>query len=307
MLRVVFMGTPDFAVPTLEAVIAAGHEVAAVYCQPPRRAGRGMKEKLSPVHTAALAHNLAVKTPVSLRDDAVRGELASLTPDIIVVVAYGLILPRSVLEIPRFGCLNVHPSLLPRWRGAAPLQRTLMAGDTRTGVCVMAMEEGLDTGPVYDVEPVPVEPDATAAQLHDNLANVGAALMVRTLAAVEDGSASATAQSETGVTYAEKISKEEARIDWSRSAADLHNHIRGLSPFPGAWCLSGENATRIKVLSAKPVTGNGPPGTVLDDKLTIACGDGALEILELQRHGKGAMDRATFLRGFAVPAGTRLD
>ncbi len=307
MLRVVFMGTPEFALPTLEAVMATGHEVAAVYCQPPRRAGRGMKEKLSPVHAEALRNNLPVRTPASLRDDAVCSELASFAPDIIIVVAYGLILPREVLGIPRHGCLNVHPSLLPRWRGAAPLQRTIMAGDAETGVCVMAMEEGLDSGPVYAVERLALEPDVTAAELHDTLAQTGAGLMVQTLGAIEDGTAAAVPQSEDGITYAEKISKDEARIDWARDASDLHNHIRGLSPFPGAWCLFGDGHVRIKILRARPVARNGLPGELLDDNLTVACGHGALEILELQRHGKGVMDRETFQRGFPVPSGSRLD
>ena len=306
-LRLVFMGTPDFSVPVLAEILAAGHEVVAVYSQPPRKAGRGMAEQPSPVHRFAEEHGLPVFTPVSLKDAAEQEVFAGLGADAAVVVAYGLLLPKPVLEVPRLGCLNLHASLLPRWRGAAPIQRAIMAGDTQTGVMVMQMEEGLDTGPVLLAEHVAIAPDETAGRLHDRLSEIGASLMVRALAALARGSLEAVPQAEEGVTYAKKITKEEARINWSRPATELDCHIRGLTPLPGAFfeAGSGKNATRIKILRAVPVAKSGKPGEILsaEGSITIACGDGALEISELQRAGKSPMRARDFLRGYPLTAG----
>jgi len=305
-MRLVFMGTPDFAVPSLSEIVGRGHDVVTVYTQPPRPAGRGMSERRSPVHEKAATFALPVVTPKSLKDPAEQDAFAALGADAAVVVAYGLILPQPVLDAPHHGCFNVHASLLPRWRGAAPIQRAIMAGDRQTGVCVMQMDAGLDTGPVLARQATPIGPEDTAGTLHDRLASIGAALMVETLAA---GRFTATPQSETGVTYAAKIDKAEARIDWTRSAIGLSAHIRGLSPFPGAWCeIAGQ---RVKLLMAQPADGEGAPGTVLDNAvldntLLVACGSGALRLSTLQRAGKGPMDAETFLHGFAIPPGTRL-
>lgn len=311
MDRIVFMGTPDFAVPALTALVEAGRTPVAVYSQPPRRAGRGMKERPSPVHALAERHGIEVRTPVSLRSPEEHETLKTLAPDTIVVAAYGLILPADVLAIPRHGCLNIHPSLLPRWRGAAPLQRTLMAGDARTGVCIMRMEQGLDTGPVCLREEFPVPGSMTAGELHDALAARGARLLVEALDELDRGALVCRPQPEDGVTYAEKIDKAEARIDWSRDAGRVHDHIRGLSPFPGAWFRLGVGESgegeRIKVLRSETVEGSGRAGTTLDDGLAVACGSGAVRLLEVQRQGKGAMDAEAFLRGHPVPAGTLLD
>ncbi len=308
--RLAFMGTPDFAVPVLAALIAAGHEVAAVYSQPPRKAGRGMAEQPSPVHRFAAEHGLPVRTPVSLKSEDEQRAFADLGLDVAVVVAYGLILPRPVLAAPRLGCLNLHASLLPRWRGAAPIQRAIMAGDAETGVMVMQMEAGLDTGPVLLAEHVAIAPDATAGSLHDRLSEIGASLMIRALAALERGSLASTPQSDEGVTYAKKIEKEEARIDWSRDATSLDAHIRGLTPFPGAFfeVARDGNPVRIKVLRETPVAGHGRPGEVLslDGGITVACGAGALKLTELQRAGKGPMKADDFLRGFPLKRGERL-
>jgi methionyl-tRNA formyltransferase len=306
-LRLVFMGTPDFSVPVLAEILAAGHEVVAVYSQPPRKAGRGMAEQPSPVHRFAEEHGLPVFTPVSLKDAAEQEVFAGLGVDAAVVVAYGLLLPKPVLEAPRLGCLNLHASLLPRWRGAAPIQRAIMAGDTQTGVMVMQMEEGLDTGPVLLAEHVSIATDETAGRLHDRLSEIGASLMVRALAALARGSLEAVPQAEEGVTYAKKITKEEARIEWSRPASELDCHIRGLTPFPGAFFEvgSGKNATRIKVLRAVPTMKSGRPGEILsaEDTIIIACGEGALEISELQRAGKSPMRARDFLRGYPLTVG----
>lgn len=306
-LRLVFMGTPDFSVPVLAEILAAGHEVVAVYSQPPRKAGRGMSEQLSPVHRFAEEHGLPVFTPVSLKDEAEQKIFAELEADAAVVVAYGLLLPKPVLEAPRLGCLNLHASLLPRWRGAAPIQRAIMAGDTETGVMVMQMEEGLDTGPVLLAEHVAITKDDTAGRLHDRLSEIGASLMVRALAALARGSLEAVSQSEEGVTYAKKITKEEARIDWSRPVRELDCHIRGLTPFPGAFfeAGTGKTATRIKILRATPVAKSGKPGEIIsaDGSIIIGCGDGALEISELQRAGKSPMRARDFLRGYPFIAG----
>ena len=306
-LKVVFMGTPEFSVPTLAEIVAAGHDVVAVYTQPPRPAGRGMEEMRSPVHRFADASGIAVRTPKTLRDPQAQAAFAALQADVAVVVAYGLILPKPVLDAPRHGCLNLHASALPRWRGAAPIQRAIMAGDTSTAVMVMRMEEGLDTGPVCLAEEVRIGPDTTAGELHDTLSAIGGGLMVRALAALERGSLGSKAQPDAGVTYARKIEKAEARIDFARPAAHVHNHIRGLSPWPGAFLEvagAGGKSERIKVLRSTIAAGSGTAGTVLDGELTIACGTGAVRLVEVQRAGKKPMTAAELLRGFALPVGT---
>ncbi len=300
-LRLAFLGTPDFAVPTLAALIGQGHDIACVYSQPPRPKGRGYGTEPSPVHALALAHQIAVRTPVSLKDPAQQELFAALGIDAAIVVAYGLILPKPILDAPRLGCFNLHGSLLPRWRGAAPIQRSIMAGDTETGVMSMRMEEGLDTGPVLMAERTPVA-RKTYGELHDELAHLGADLMVRTLAALERGSIAEQPQPADGATYAKKILKDEAHIDWTKPAHEIDCLIRGISPFPGAW--SEANGERIKILNCAPATGSGAPGTVLDDALTIACGDGAIRLTRLQRPGKSPMDAKDVLRGFALPRGT---
>ena len=303
--RLAFMGTPDFAVPTLTALIEAGHEIAAVYTQPPRAAGRGKRPRPSPVQIVAESHGIEVRTPARLKDAAAQAAFAVLDLDAAVVVASGLILPPPILAAPRLGCLNLHGSLLPRWRGAAPIQRAIMAGDRETGVAVMQMDAGLDTGPVLLEERVAIGPKTTAGELHDALARLGAPLMVEALAGLADGRLTPRPQGESGVTYADKIEKSEARIDWSRPAAALDCQIRGLSPFPGAWFAHDD--ARIKVLLAEPLAdAAGPAGTVLDDRLTVACGAGALRLLELQRAGKAPMPAEALLRGFPIPAGARL-
>jgi methionyl-tRNA formyltransferase len=303
-LRVVFMGSPQFSCPTLAEIIGAGHEVVAVYSQPPRPAGRGQAERPQPVHRFATEAGIPVLTPANLRGPDAVAAMQAHRADVAVVVAYGLLLPQAILDSPQHGCLNLHASLLPRWRGAAPIHRAVMAGDAETGVMVMRMAAGLDTGPVCLGERVTIAIDATTGMLHDDLSQRGAGLMVRALAALERGSLEARPQSEIGVTYARKIDKAESGIDFAKSAADVHNHIRGLSPAPGAWFEhAGE---RIKVLAAQPAEGTGPPGTVLDDTLRIACGLGAVRLLQLQRPGKKPMSAAEVLRGYAIAAGTRL-
>ena len=299
-MRIVFMGTPDFSVSVLDALAEAGHEVVCVYCQPPRPAGRGKKDRPTPVHARAETLGLTVRHPRTLRDADAQAEFAALDADIAVVVAYGLILPQPILDAPTHGCLNIHASLLPRWRGAAPIQRAIMSGDAQTGVCIMQMEAGLDTGPVLLREALDIAPDETAATLHDRLAEMGARLIVDALARLD--TLRPEVQPDQGVTYAEKINKAEARIDWTRPADEIDRQIRGLSPFPGAWCeMDGE---RVKLLLSRVVPGDGAPGQVLDG-LTIACGDGAVEILSAQRPGKRAMESAEFLRGVQMP--DRLD
>jgi methionyl-tRNA formyltransferase len=307
-LRIVFMGTPDFAVPTLAEIVGAGHEVAAVYSQPPRPAGRGMAETPSPVHRFADSAGLPVRTPLSLKGADAQQAFAALQADAAVVVAYGLLLPDAVLQAPRLGCFNLHASALPRWRGAAPIHRAIMAGDAETAVAVMRMERGLDTGPVCLAEPVAIPPDMTTGELHDVLAQRGASLMVRALGALERSALDCAPQPADGVTYAAKIDKAEARIDFARPAADVHNLIRGLSPFPGAWFETdaGGKRERIKVLRAQLAEGSGAPGEVLDDKLTVACGEGAVRLVDLQRAGKKPMRAEEVLRGFALPPGTQL-
>ncbi len=304
-MRLAFLGTPDFAVPTLKALSGAGHDIARVYSQPPRPAGRGRAPRPAPVARAAGTLGLPLATPESFRDARVLADFAALGLDAAVVVAYGQILPQAALDAPRLGCLNLHASLLPRWRGAAPIQRAIMAGDPETGVCVMRMEAGLDTGPVLACERTPIGPRDTAGTVHDRLAEMGAPLMVRSLAALDAGETVAVRQPEHGVTYARKIDKAEARIDWARRAAELDAHVRGLSPAPGAWCEIG--GQRVRVLLARPEAGEGAPGEVLDDHLLVACGEGALRLEILQRAGRAPMDVETFLRGFPVPAGMHLN
>ena len=307
-MRVVFMGTPDFAVPVLSEILTAGHDVAAVYTQPPRPAGRGMSERKSAVHVFADGAGIAVMAPKTLKGEAEQHAFAKHRADVAVVVAYGLILPKAVLAAPRHGCLNLHASALPRWRGAAPIQRAIMAGDAETAATVMRMEAGLDTGPVCLEERVPIAPDMSAGELHDLLAGRGARLMARALAHLERGTLACRAQATEGVTYASKIGKDEGRIDFNRPAGEVHNHIRGLSPMPGAWfeVVSGDKRERIKILRANPAKGAGGPGTVLDDHLTIACGEGAIRVLQAQRAGKRPMSAEELLRGFALPAGAQL-
>ncbi|MFH1555198.1 MAG: methionyl-tRNA formyltransferase [Pseudomonadota bacterium] len=307
LMRIVFMGTPDFAVPTLSEIVARGHEVVAVYSRAPAPAGRrGLDLTPSPVHAVAEKFGLPVLTPKTLRTDEAAQQMRDLQADVAVVVAYGLILPQPILDAPELGCLNLHASLLPRWRGAAPIQRAVMAGDTQTGIAVMKMEAGLDTGPVGLLERVAIGPDMTSGELHDALMVLGADLMGRALAALERGGLHFTPQTEDGVLYAAKIAKSEARIDWSRPARAVHNQIRGLSPFPGAWFPLGEEEARVKVLRSTLAEGVGAPGEVLDDGLTIACGEGAVRLVQLQKAGKQPMGADTFLRGNALSAGTRL-
>ena len=311
-LSIIFMGTPDFSVSVLEAILAAGHKVVAVYSQPPRPAGRGQAEQISPVHRFALANGIDVLTPLNFKSEADRAAFAAFNADAAVVVAYGLILPEAVLKAPRFGCFNVHASKLPRWRGAAPIQRAIMAGDRQTAVMVMQMERGLDTGPVCLTRELAIEPAMTAGELHDALSHAGAKAMVDALAQLEAGTLVAVPQSDTGVTYAAKIDKSEAKIDFTGDAASIANVICGLSPFPGAWfeTAHGGKPERIKVLRALAVDGNdtshAQPGTVLDDQLTIACGRGAVRLIDVQRAGKKPVTAADFLRGFKIAPGERL-
>jgi methionyl-tRNA formyltransferase len=301
-LRLAFMGTPEFAVPTLVELIGQGHEIACVYSQPPRPKGRGLATEPSPVHALALMHGIAVRTPASLRDPAQQELFAALGIDAAIVVAYGLLLPKPILDEPRLGCFNLHGSLLPRWRGAAPIQRAIMAGDEETGVMSMRMEEGLDTGPVLMAERTKIG-RKTYGELHDELARLGGDVMARTLAALERGSITEQPQPAKGATYAKKILKEETRIDWTKSAREIDCLIRGLSPTPGAWTdVKGE---RVKILNCEPTAGSGAPGTLLDDALTIACGSGALRLTRLQRPGKSAMEAGELLRGFPLPRGMK--
>jgi methionyl-tRNA formyltransferase len=298
-MRVVFMGTPDFSVPTLTEIVSSGHEVVAVYTRAPKPAGRGQAERKSPVHETAEAFGIPVFTPRSLKGEAEQAQFASLGAEVAVVVAYGLILPKPILDAAEQGCLNLHGSLLPRWRGAAPIQRAIMAGDRETGIVVMQMDEGLDTGAMGPTEIIPIGPDMTAGELHDQMMRVGADLMGRALAALDRGSLDFTPQPEGGATYAAKIDKAEARIDFTQPAGAVHNLIRGLSPFPGAWfeLELGGKPVRIKALRSTLAAGTGAPGTLLGDDLVIACGSGAVRLIQVQREGKGAMDAATFLRG----------
>ena len=301
-MRIIFMGSPDFAVPTLDALVAAGHDVVAAYCQPPRAAGRGKALRPTPVQARAEALGIKVRSPVSLRHAEAQAEFAALEADIAVVAAYGLILPQAVLDAPPFGCLNVHASLLPRWRGAAPVQRAIMAGDAMTGVTIMQMEVGLDTGPMLLKREVAVG-GRSGEQLTDELSKLGATMMVEALEKL--AGLPAIAQPDEGVTYAAKIAKAEARIDWARPAAGVIRHVNGLAPFPGAWFeVAGE---RIKLLAAEFAEGKGAPGEVVDDQFAIACGDGAVRPTQLQRAGHKPLPLGEFLRGFAIPPGTRLE
>ena len=301
-MRIIFMGTPDFSVPVLDALVAAGHEIAAVYCQPPRPAGRGKKDRPTPVHARAEELGLEVRHPTTLRNVEAQQDFAALNADIAVVVAYGLILPQAVLDAPKHGCLNIHASLLPRWRGAAPIHRAIMAGDSETGICIMQMEAGLDTGPVLLREETAIGEVETTGALHDRLSKIGAELIVQALGQID--ALTPEVQPEIGVTYAAKIDKAEAHIDWIRPAVEVDRQIRGLSPFPGAWTMIG--AERVKLLGSCLSDQCGPAGTALDDAFTIACGTEAVTITRAQRAGKGAQDSETFLRGMAVPKGTRL-
>lgn len=303
-MRIAFMGTPDFSVPVLGELLGAGHEIAAVYTRAPQPSGRGKKMQKSPVHEFADQHGLDVRTPPNFKSAEEKAAFAALELDVAIVIAYGLILPEAILTAPKYGCLNLHASLLPRWRGAAPIQRAIMAGDKVTGVQVMQMEKGLDTGPVLLSETVSIEPDETAGTLHDKLSHVAAQLAPRALAALERGALEAVPQSNDGVTYAEKVSPAEARIDWAQPCKTVDSHIRGLSPYPGAWFEA--EGVRIKVLLSRPVDGSGEPGEVLeaDKTLIIACGKGAVELLDLQRAGRSRQSAGDFLRGFPVSEGT---
>ncbi|MBI1391123.1 MAG: methionyl-tRNA formyltransferase [Alphaproteobacteria bacterium] len=311
-MRLAFMGTPEFASKCLGELIASGADVAAVYTRAPQPAGRGKKERRSPVHDLADAHGLVVRTPKTFRRGDAVAELQALDVDAAIVVAYGLILPAAALEAPRLGCFNLHASLLPRWRGAAPIQRAIMAGDAVTGVQVMRMETGLDTGPILLSEMTSIRADDTAASLHDRLADIGAQLLPRFLAALARGGVVETPQAAEGVTYAEKISPDEARIDWNRPAPVVDAHIRGLSPFPGAWfeAPSPGGPQRVKALMSRvsSARADAAPGVVLgvDDRVTVACADGSVELLRLQRAGKSAQDAETFIRGFPIAAGHRV-
>ncbi|WP_298951812.1 methionyl-tRNA formyltransferase [uncultured Methylobacterium sp.] len=307
-LKVVFMGTPDFAVPTLAGIVGGGHEVVAVYTRAPAPAGRGMALRPSPVQALAEKFGLPVLTPATLRTEEAAAAFRTHGADVAVVVAYGMILPPAILDAPALGCLNLHASILPRWRGAAPIQRAVMAGDAESGVAVMRMEPGLDTGPVAMLERMAIAPDMTAGELHDRLMPLGADLMVRALGALERGGLMFTPQAEAGVEYARKITNDEARIDWTRPAGALHDHVRGLSPFPGAFVLVdlGRGPERVKVLKAAPAAGSGAPGTLLDEAGTVACGEGALRLLRVQPAGKPAMAIADFLRGRRLEPGQSL-
>ncbi len=303
-LRLAFFGTPDFALPSLEALLAAGHEVVAVYTQPPRPAGRGQAPRRSAVHRFAEERGLEVRTPETLRDESTRAAFAALRLDAAAVAAYGLILPQAVLDAPRLGCLNVHASLLPRWRGAAPIQRAILAGDRETGITIMQMDAGLDSGPVLLREPVPIGPRETAGELHDRLAALGGRLLVEALAGLDEGRLAPVPQPAEGVTHAPRIAPGERRIDWRRPAAEIDRQVRAFAPAPGAWTTwQGE---RLVILSGSPVEGAGAPGTVLDDRLTVACGAGAYRIGSLKRAGRKALPADAVLRGYPVPPGAML-
>jgi methionyl-tRNA formyltransferase len=304
-MRLIFMGTPDFAVPALIELAARGHDIAAVYTRAPKPAGRGMDVQVTPVAREALRLSIPVLTPATLKAEEVQAAFAAHNADAAVVVAYGLILPKPVLDAVPLGCFNIHASILPRWRGAAPINRAIMAGDAESGVSIMRMDEGLDTGDVAMIERVRIGDDMTAGELHDTLSPLGADAMLRSLAALERSSLQFTPQPQDGVTYAEKIQKAETRIDWLQPWHAVHNHIRGLSPFPGAW-FELPDGTRVRARRSTKGEGSGAPGTLLDDKLSIACGDGAVRLVEVQRAGKQPMTADDFLRGTAVPKGTRL-
>jgi len=303
-MRIAFMGTPDFARIALEALLGAGHEIAAVYSQPPRPSGRGQKPRPSPVQALVEEYDLPARTPLSLKEESEETAFAALGLDAAVVAAYGLILPAAILRAPRLGCLNIHASLLPRWRGAAPIQRAILAGDRETGVTIMQMDRGLDTGAILLAERTSIAADDTGGSLHDRLAAMGARLIVTALDQLDSGGLTPRPQTAGGVTYAAKLTREEERLDWRRPASDLARQVRAFSPAPGAWCeMAGE---RIKVLSAEALNLSGKPGTVLDERLAIACAQGSLRLLTVQRPGRAVMDSASFLRGFRLPDGTVL-
>ncbi|WP_085338227.1 methionyl-tRNA formyltransferase [Aquidulcibacter paucihalophilus] len=297
------MGSPEFAVPTLAALVEAGHEILCVYSQPPKPAGRGKALRPTAVHAWAEVQGLPVRTPASLKSAEAQAEFAALRADAAIVVAYGLILPKAVLEATRLGCFNLHGSLLPRWRGAAPIQRAIEAGDAETGVQVMAMEVGLDTGRIYATARTPLAPEDTTGTLHDRLAKLGAALMVESLPKIAAGTLPCIPQAQEGITYAAKIDRAETQIEWTKPAEVLDRAIRAFAPFPGAWCLLPDGA-RAKILLCRAEEGSGAPGTVLDDRLLIACGQGALRLLKVQREGKGALDAPDFLRGNPISSGS---
>ncbi|MHA1536264.1 MAG: methionyl-tRNA formyltransferase [Alphaproteobacteria bacterium] len=303
-LRLVFMGTPDFALPALAALIEAGHEIACVYSQPPRRSGRGQRARPGPVQNFAEASGIPVRTPASLKDEREQEAFAAHAADAAIVAAYGLILPKAILDAPRLGCLNIHASLLPRWRGAAPIERAILAGDATTGVTIMAMDEGLDTGAMLLRRAVPIGAKTTAGQLHDRLAGLGGEMIVEALEGLASGTLKPKTQPKRGITYASKIDKDEMRLDWNASAAEIGRTIRAFAPRPGAWFdIGGE---RIRILSAAVSEGAGAPGTVLDERLSIACGQGVLRALTVQRAGKAAMESSAFLRGFSIEKGSVL-
>jgi len=304
-MRLVFMGSPAFGVPALEALIAAGHEIACVYTQPPKPSGRGKKDRKTPVHAFAETRGIEVRTPRSLKKPDAQAAFAALALDCAVVVAYGLILPKPILDAPRLGCINLHGSLLPRWRGAAPIQRAIMAGDRVTGVQSMRMEEGLDTGAIFLTAQTPIDADDTFASVHDRLSALGAPLLVETLAQLERGEAVETPQSQEGVLYAHKLNPDDARIDWRAPARVIDCQIRGLSPAPGAW-LHLPDGARAKALFSRVGRGEGTPGETLDDALLIACGEGAVRLLSVQREGRARMTGEDFLRGNPIPAGALL-
>lgn len=306
-LRLIFMGSPDFAIPALDALIDAGHRVIAVYSQPPRPTGRGHREAPCAVHAHATARGIPVRAPASLKNESEHAAFAALAPDAAVVAAYGLILPQAILRVPKLGCINIHASLLPRWRGAAPIQRAILAGDTQTGVTIMRMDEGLDTGPMLMADTVPIGPETTASELHDTLAALGARLIVPALEELSVGHLPDHPQPHDGVTIAPKLRREEGRLDWRRPAVELERMLRALNPWPGTW-FEREGA-RIKVLAGRALAGppGSSPGTVLDDQLTVACGGGALRLTRLQRPGREPMDAGSFLRGYPLGAGTRID
>ncbi len=303
-MRLAFLGTPQFAVPVLEALVAAGHEVVCAYSQPPRPSGRGHRLQNTPVHETAQRLGIEVRTPLTLKGADEQKAFADLQTEAAIVVAYGLLLPRPILDAPRLGCFNLHASLLPRWRGAAPIHRAIMAGDTETGVMVMKMDEGLDTGPVLSTWKTSIDDATTTGDLQQRLSSAGARLMVDTVGALAAGTASLTPQPNEGITYARKILPTETRIDWTRPASEVLRFIHGLNPAPGAWTMHGE--TRLRILRASRVIANGEPGTILAEPLRIACGEGAIDILELQRAGRGAQDAIEFARGYPLATGTRL-
>ena len=297
-MRLAFFGTPDFSVPALEALVAGGHEIVCAYTQPPRAAGRGEKRRHSAVHEAAEKLGLTVRTPQTLKDTDTQADFTALGLDAAVVVAYGLILPKPILEAPRLGCINIHASLLPRWRGAAPIQRAILAGDSETGVTIMAMDEGLDTGPELLKGSVPIGASTTSETLHEKLSALGARLIVEALEGLSTGHITPVPQTDAGATYADKLTREEGRLDWSRTAAELERQVRAFSPWPGAWFE--HDSDRLKVTAAELAPGSGAPGTVLDDQLTVACGEGALRLLTVQREGRAPVAVADLLRGYPI-------